>query len=195
MTPPRTLPSLALTLAACVGAATGATGAHLNEQSAGAPAARCVKAGEKETRATSSVDGRELLWEDDTKYNDAYPWANSKWYQTSGTLSRIRIAPDNATSINDLEWRDWAKNNTTLGTWQHNRNFDYIYFNTKTIDKPPFNTRNARRSVAVHELGHALGLCHKSENVLSIMWVHQPRTGALQSPSKVDKANYRKLWG
>ncbi|WP_326674940.1 matrixin family metalloprotease [Streptomyces sp. NBC_01237] len=144
----------------------------------------------------SSVDGgEELLWEDDSKYNDALGWATGKWYQRSGALSLIRIAPDHVTAVNDVEWRDWSKNSSALGTWEQKNGIDHIYFNKKRLDKSPFNTRDARRAVAVHELGHALGLCHKTENVLSVMWSNQPRRTPLQAPTDVDKANYERLWG
>ncbi|MEV5681217.1 hypothetical protein AB0L80_34465 [Streptomyces sp. NPDC052069] len=108
--------------------------------------------------------------EDDSKYNDALGWATGKWYQRSGALSLIRIAPDHVTAVNDVEWRDWSKNSSALGTWEQKNGIDHIYFNKKRLDKAPFNTRDAHRAVAVHELGHALGLCHRTENVLSVMW-------------------------
>ncbi|MEV5689499.1 hypothetical protein AB0L68_41175 [Streptomyces sp. NPDC052164] len=102
----------------------------------------------------SSVDGgEELLWEDDSKYNDALGWATGKWYQRSGALSLIRIAPDHVTAVNDVEWRDWSKNSSALGTWEQKNGIDHIYFNKKRLDKAPFNTRDARRAVAVHEPG------------------------------------------
>ncbi|GHH55462.1 matrixin family metalloprotease [Streptomyces candidus] len=175
--------------------ALGAGIGHAQRPSAAAPAAPCADPADRETRGRSSVDGKELLWEDDSKYNDALRWAVGKWYQKSGALSRVRIAPDNASSVNDLEWRDEASTRNHLGRWAPHPGVDHIYFNTRRLDKAPFNTRDAWRSTAVHELGHALGLCHKSDRILSIMWRLQPAQHPLQSPTEIDKANYRKLWG
>ncbi|MFI8437357.1 matrixin family metalloprotease [Streptomyces sp. NPDC079020] len=186
-----------LAVAGCAGVLAGAAGAHAHQAfSHAAKPASCSDSGVMERASASSVDsGEELLWEDDSKYNDALGWATGTWYQRSGALSLIRIAPDHVTAVNDVEWRDWSKNNSTLGTWQQKNGIDHIYFNKTRLDKAPFNTRDARRAVAVHELGHALGLCHKKENVLSVMWTNQPRRTPLQAPTDVDKANYERLWG
>ncbi|KOU76254.1 hypothetical protein ADK96_02190 [Streptomyces sp. IGB124] len=54
-----------------------------------------------------------------------------------------------------------------------------------------------RRMVAAHELGHALGLCHKSGSgknaVSSVMWPDAAQYP--DAPTDVDKANLKKLWG
>ncbi|MFD6891148.1 matrixin family metalloprotease, partial [Streptomyces sp. NPDC059957] len=51
-----------------------------------------------------------------------------------------------------------------------------------------------RRSVVAHELGHALGLCHKAKATTeSLMWPTVQDT--YDVPQGVDKANYKRLWG
>ncbi|MFC9820017.1 matrixin family metalloprotease [Streptomyces erythrochromogenes] len=71
---------------------------------------------------------------------------------------------------------------------------DLIRFNKARMDTYDGATR---RMVAAHELGHALGLCHKSGSgrnaVSSVMWPDVARYP--DAPTDVDKANLKKLWG
>ncbi|MEV7728921.1 hypothetical protein AB0P15_29910 [Streptomyces sp. NPDC087917] len=66
-------------------------------------AAPCVK-GESESRSHSSVDDGEIRWTANTAYADAYKHALKAW-QYAG--HRIRLAPDSATTVNDLEFVDY----------------------------------------------------------------------------------------
>ncbi|MEU7295535.1 matrixin family metalloprotease [Streptomyces exfoliatus] len=148
--------------------------------------APCVR-GESEARGDSSVDGKELRWEDDSKYNDPLKWAHKVW-----SLGLVKIAPDGAGSVNDLEWRDYSKADGHAGYWQGKPGVDYIYLNSYYLDGR-YKDRASRRHVAVHELGHALGMCHKPDTWASVMWtkvVDNPPT----EPTHRDEANYRKLW-
>ncbi|MEV7525132.1 M57 family metalloprotease [Streptomyces sp. NPDC091371] len=148
-----------------------------------------------ETREDSSVDEGEIRWTESTKYDDAFQWAIKRW-QYAG--ARIKIVADSATTVNDLEFVDYSNAaDAAAGNWQRRPQIgatDYIRFNKAKMDGYDTATR---RQVATHELGHALGLCHKSNGgsgyVRSIMWTEAHSLFA--EPQDVDKANYRKLWG
>ncbi|MET9695120.1 matrixin family metalloprotease [Streptomyces sp. NPDC006514] len=158
-------------------------------------AAPCVR-GESESRSRSSVDDGEIRWTANTAYADAYKHALKAWQYTG---HEIKLAPDSATTVNDLEFVDYndpkdhaaAKWNYRGGPGQT----DYIRFNTAAMKNA---SQTKRRQIAAHELGHALGLCHKSDAggsgyVRSLMWptAHE----YFDLPQDVDRANYAKLWG
>ncbi|MER5486063.1 matrixin family metalloprotease [Streptomyces sp. NPDC002812] len=158
-------------------------------------AVRCVK-GESESRSYSSVDDGEIRWTATTAYADAYKHALKAW-QYAG--HKIKLAPDSASTVNDLEFVDYnAPKDTAAAKWNYRGGpgqTDYIRFNTAAMKNAD---RTKRRQIAAHELGHALGLCHKSDAggpgyVRSLMW---PGAHAyFDLPQDVDRANYSKLWG
>ncbi|MFD8982635.1 hypothetical protein [Streptomyces sp. NPDC059564] len=163
-----------------------------------AAAAPCIaKSGSDatETREDSSVDEGEIRWTASTKYKAEYQHANGAW---SYSGAKIRIAPDSATTVNDLNYEDFSDaKNAAAGVWSRHPGpaaTDLIRFNRARMDTFDPATR---RMVAAHELGHALGLCHKSGSgksaVRSVMWPEVARYPDV--PTDVDKANYKKLWG
>ncbi|MEU3721555.1 matrixin family metalloprotease [Streptomyces sp. NPDC031705] len=148
-----------------------------------------------ETRGDSSVDEGEIRWTAGTKYKAEYQHANRAW---SYSGAKIKIAPDSATTVNDLHYEDFSDGrNPAAGQWARHPGpaaTDVIRFNKARMDTYDAATR---RMVAAHELGHALGLCHKSDSgksaVQSVMW---PEAAPYPDvPTAVDKANYKKLWG
>jgi hypothetical protein len=157
-------------------------------------AAPCVR-GETENREKSSVDDGEIRFTERTRFDSARRHAESKWNATG----RIRIAGDTATTVNDLEWRDYSRNDGKGGYWEQHpatAATDYIYLNTRTMaPSRPEGTAAGQRNILGHELGHALGLCHKDIRVESMMWVKVYDGAFVESPTAVDRANYRKLWG
>ncbi|MFF0430025.1 matrixin family metalloprotease [Streptomyces sp. NPDC004520] len=161
-----------------------------------APApARCVGS-ETEAKGKSAVDDGEIRWTDATGYDDARKFAISKW-QYSG--SKIKIVGDSAFTSNDLEFKDGNLGTgpkDPLGRYERHGAFgatDYIIFNKQKLRGA---SKELLRYVALHELGHALGLCHKAETVLSLMWQNAPPKGyEITWIPDVDKANYKRLWG
>ncbi|MER8047670.1 hypothetical protein [Streptomyces sp. NPDC094032] len=152
-----------------------------------AAAAPCEE-GDTESRTDPSVDEGEIRWTESSKYDSERAHAITEWNK----LRKISIAPDAVNTVNDLEFRDYSKPDTIGGYWERRGGIaqtDYIYLNKHNLDGmgPAF-----RRNVLVHELGHALGLCHKSGHYLSVMW---NRKSDVDKPTAVDQANYTRLWG
>ncbi|WP_327391448.1 hypothetical protein OG728_38900 (plasmid) [Streptomyces microflavus] len=65
--------------------------------------APCVN-GERERRSESAVDDGEIRWTDKTRYDGPRENALKVW-QFSG--ARIKLRADSATTVNDLEFRDY----------------------------------------------------------------------------------------
>lgn len=156
------------------------------------PPASCIS-GERERRSESAVDDGEIRWTDRTRYDGPRKHALKAW-QFSG--ARIKLRPDSASTVNDLEFRDYKGGTTDrAAVAQYVRDSgtaatDYIRFNR---DKMSGRSRAFMNSASAHELGHALGLCHKGSRVLSLMWT-DIASPPITSPQAVDKANYAKLW-
>lgn len=154
--------------------------------------APCVS-GERERRSESAVDDGEIRWTDKTRYDGPRENALKAW-QFSG--ARIKLRADSATTVNDLEFRDYrGGTGDRAAVAQYVRDSgtaatDYVQFNR---DKMSGRSRAFMNSAAAHELGHALGLCHKGGRVLSLMWT-DIASPPITSPQAVDKANYKALW-
>jgi hypothetical protein len=167
----------------------------------GAQAAAPVKClnGEKDSRGRSSVDSGEIAWEDETRYDDARRYAVRVW--TASGLGRVRMPRDDAGRIADLEWSDV---NTTKGQWKDVGaawtplpGTDAIRMNSAYLAQGrKLGTQGKRRLVAVHELGHALGFCHKSPDwYATVMAPHVRDIPPDGRPTDRDRSNYRALWG
>ncbi|MEU8543013.1 matrixin family metalloprotease [Streptomyces sp. NPDC048717] len=165
-----------------------------------APApAKCVD-GRSDSRGRSSVDGRELAWDDASKFDDALRYAARVW--SAGSMTRVTIKPDDATSWADVEWRDVSSTGPhwyrVYGRWSAQHGTDRIELNAAYLGGgKSLGQAVHRRRVAAHELGHALGFCHKSLVGDSLMWEQYGdiRAGKIDRPTARDVADYHRLWG
>ncbi|MEV0323227.1 hypothetical protein ACIBKX_25900 [Streptomyces sp. NPDC050658] len=160
--------------------------------------AKCMN-GQQDSRGRSSVDGGEIAWEDESQFDDARRHAHRVWSRSG--LNRVKFPADDAGRIADLEWSDV---NTTrppwknvLGRWRGVQGTDNLQLNKGYLGagKPYGNTRS-RHMIAAHELGHALGFCHKNPSAYRSLMApntfDMPSNGA---PTPRDRKNYHALWG
>lgn len=132
-----------------------------------------------------SVDGDEIAYEDHTQWDDARLWARDRW----NALGAVDIYLDGFWSNSDIDfidvykpWVSWAG----LYEYEWWDDTDEIYFNNYYMNG--YDTTR-RRFVAMHELGHALGLGHSYAGQIM-----QPYVGSIQYLQSHDKSDYYALY-
>ncbi|WP_457512229.1 hypothetical protein [Streptomyces sp. TE33382] len=160
--------------------------------------AKCA-GGTADSRGHSSVDGSEIAWEDETRYDDARKFAVKVW--SSDGLNRVRFPKDDASRVADLEWSDINRTDgqwfNVGAAWSGLPGTDWIRMNSAYLGRgKPIGTTSGRRRVAAHELGHTLGFCHKPASgpasLMKLRLADQPANGR---PPRADRTNYHALWG
>ncbi|MFC9735403.1 hypothetical protein ACFWGM_21395 [Streptomyces roseolus] len=147
------------------------------------------------------MDGTEIAWDDESKFDDARTHAIKVW--TAGTLTKVTIRADGASTYADLAWRDVNSSSgqwrDVYGRWSGQHGTDHLPMNRAYLDDGKRRgTDEHRRRVAAHELGHALGFCHKSyDEGRSPLWPDygQIAEQKLNGPTAKDAKAYHVLWG
>jgi hypothetical protein len=143
-----------------------------------------------------SVDDCEIRWEDETDYDTPRQWAQARWearknrdvYNNWKEDDCVDLAPDAWFTNADLEWKDVTRSDVTwVGQYQNEFGADDILLNKYYMRD--FGDCK-RKSVAMHELGHAHGLGHSYPG--QIMNSYVQNICYLQSH---DLADYHALWG
>jgi hypothetical protein len=112
------------------------------------------------TLGFSSVDGCEIRWQESTQYDTERVAAEDGWEALKGGDNCVDILPDTIFTVNDLEWFDIDDEDVAV------EQFHY-YSGTGVADEIYLNdfymvslSACGKKSVAMHEMGHAHGLAH-----------------------------------
>ncbi|GGZ14903.1 hypothetical protein GCM10010387_03940 [Streptomyces inusitatus] len=172
----------------------------MNEAVALAAAPASCVGGDRDSRGRSSVDGGEVSWEDETVYDDARRHAMSAW--SGRGLEKIRFPEDDASRVADLEWADVDRTDgewrNVGGAWIGLPGTDTLALNRAYVGRGKTHGNKAdRRQIAAHELGHALGFCHKDPGRGgATLMAPRLRDGAADGrPTARDRRDYQALWG
>jgi hypothetical protein len=99
-----------------------------------------------------SVDGGEIRYENETKYDASLAFGVEQW----NALGKTDLKKDSAFTFADLQVQDQSKpKGAWAGLYTPSSGADEIYLNTYYLDQ--YDTTH-KRVVVAHELGHAYGL-------------------------------------
>lgn len=135
-----------------------------------------------------SVDDGEIRYEDYTQWDDSRTWAISHW----NALNSIDILADSASTIADLEIRDYSASDGLCGVASARTGADLVKLNSSYYGGA---TVNQRRACTGHEFGHTLGLEHSYVTQLMDSCPVCSNPSAYTWPQSHDIQDYRILWG
>jgi Matrixin len=137
-----------------------------------------------------SVVNNKIDYQDNTDFDDVRNWARDQWnnsgdvdIQLDGSLTKIDVEFYDT----DKSWVGWA------GAYYYEPGDDDIVFNRHYMDG---YTTVKRRFVAMHELGHALGLAHSyTGQVMQESVLENYPDDPPQYVQPHDQYSYDQLWG
>lgn len=151
---------------------------------------------------TDSVDetwGKEIRWEDYTRYDAAKNHAHATW----NALGKVNIGPDDASSTTDLTWVDYSDCETSrLAVYVGYASVgDRIRMNTCRLGAADGGA--TEKATAAHEFGHALGIddhcweAHAGQACHDLYWnqLMYFRLNNSTTPQGHDKVDYNNLHG
>jgi hypothetical protein len=132
-----------------------------------------------------SVVNNKIDYKDSTIYDDARGWARDRW----NAAGDVQISLDTSLLVTtDVEFMDLnAPAASWAGLYDNEAGDDDIVFNSAYMSG--YST-GQRRHVALHELGHALGLGHSYTGQIM-----QEYVGSIQYVQDHDQFSYDYLWG
>ena len=138
-----------------------------------------------------SVDACEIRWDDSTRYDDEREAAQDAWEDLKGDNNCVDLEPDTWNTFADLDWRDVNYSGYMWGGYYSNLPglTDAILMNVHILSD---YTPCKRKTVAMHELGHAHGLDHNYIHSDTVMYgVYLSSSCTLGAH---DIEDYEELW-
>lgn len=136
-----------------------------------------------------SVDGSEIRYQDNTRWDDSRSTAESRWEALPGG---VNILPDSAATINDLDIGDYSANDGLCGFWDGRTGEDHLRLNNSYYNGA--STTN-RRACTLHEFGHAHGLAHSYDSQVMDNCPVSACGSVYTTPQSHDRSDYAALWG
>lgn len=135
-----------------------------------------------------SSDPCEIRYENYSKYDLAHNNAIDEW---EGLVGGVKIGPDTASSINDLELNDYNENDGRCGYWDPRIGSDLINMNDYYMGG--YDVRD-RKACVIHEWGHAHRLDHSYDGQVMDDCPVSACGSTFIQPQGHDRSDYHGIW-